>query len=255
MLAPMGLNGKGWAPSASIRVYKAFIRPVMEYGLSLHRPTGAILEMYEKVQALALRALTSTPRNTSKAGLQRLLQIESMEHRARDLNIMWAGRLHNSTDASNLAVKVFHRGIQGNRGKIGLSLPRHALSNSLWNHPKAIIDLKPLRRPTNTARLDIPKILDQETRDELRRKDIMDLETNKPNVAGAIQLEMEDTLPPFLRPKTGITRADRWLLLQWRLGAATRHQTCCNCGDTLTRAHAADCSGATALLESIHPEV
>ena len=83
----------------------------------------------------------------------------------------------------------------------------------------------------------------------------MDLETNKPNVAGAIQLEMEDTLPPFLMPKTGITRADRWLLLQWRLGAATRHQTCCNCGDILTRAHAADCSGATALLESIHPEV
>ena len=62
-------------------------------------------------------------------------------------------------------------------------------------------------------------------------------------------------MPPFLMPKTGTTRADRWLLLQWRLGAVTRHETCHNCGGTLTRSHAADCSGATDLLTSLHPEV
>ena len=255
MLAPMGFNAKGWAPAASIRIYKTFIRPVMEYGLSLHRPSVSIIEMYEKVQTLALRTLTSTPRNTSRAGLQRLLQIESMAQRAQELNLMWSGRLHNSTDASNLAVKVFHRALQGNRGRTGLSLPRHALDNILWSHPNISTNKEPIIRPVNLLRQVVPKILDLDTRLELRRKSIISLEADQPNVAGAIQLELDDAIPPFLRPKTGISRADRWLLLQWRLGIVTRHEVCCNCGETLTRAHAADCSGATALLRELHPEV
>jgi len=255
MLAPMGLNAKGWAPSASVRVYKAFIRPVMEYGLALHRPTAAILDMYEKVQILALRTLTSTPRNTSRAALLRLLQVETMAHRAQELNIMWAGRLLNSTDASNIAVKVFHRGIQGNRGAKGISLPRLASNNPWWTHPEANLDPKPLVRPANMNPQIIPKSLDGETKATLRREGIMALEADQPNVAGAIQLETTDVLPPFLRPKTGITREDRWLLLQWRLGAVTRHEKCSNCGGTLTRAHAAICSGAAAFLENLYPEV
>lgn len=255
MLAPMGFNAKGWAPSASIRVYKAFIRPVMEYGLALHRPTAAILEMYEKVQTLALRTLTSTPRNTSRAGLLRLLQIEPMAQRASDLNFMWAGRLYNSTDASNLAVKLFHRAIQSNRGMIGVSLPRHAMANNLWNHPSITPHEEPLTRPINMLKQVIPKILKHDIRVEMRRQCIMAIDLGQPNVAGAIQLELHDTLPPFLCPRSGTSRAERWLLLQWRLGTVTRHESCIKCGDTLTRAHAADCSGATALLEELHPEV
>jgi len=255
MFAPMGFNAKGWAPSVSVRIYKAFIRPVMEYGLALLRPTPSILAAYEKVQSLALRTLTSAPRNTSRTALLRLLQIESIEHRALDLNIMWAGRLFNSSDASNLAVKVFHRAIQGNRGTLGISLPRHAVENPLWSHPEANAIAVPLTRPGHQPLPPVPKILDQDMRIELRRKSIIQHDNNAPNVAGAIQLELDDIIPPFLHPKAGIDRDDRWLLLQWRLGAVTRHETCQNCGDTLTRAHAASCSGATTFLEEHHPEV
>ncbi|KAI9324821.1 hypothetical protein BDR26DRAFT_780079, partial [Obelidium mucronatum] len=57
MLAPLGFNSRGWAPAASARVYKAFVRPVMEYGLALYRGSPTFFQQYEAVQRLALRTL------------------------------------------------------------------------------------------------------------------------------------------------------------------------------------------------------
>ncbi|RKP16472.1 hypothetical protein ROZALSC1DRAFT_7131, partial [Rozella allomycis CSF55] len=35
MLSTVGFNGSGWPISASVKVYKTFVRPQLEYGLSL----------------------------------------------------------------------------------------------------------------------------------------------------------------------------------------------------------------------------
>jgi len=112
-LAPMGFNARGWAPAASARVYKTFIRPVMEYGLALTcNLTNETLRRYERTQATALRTLCSAPPNTSWNALRRLLHMEPMAHRMEVLNIQWAARLHSSADKGNLAVHMYHNCIR-----------------------------------------------------------------------------------------------------------------------------------------------
>ncbi|KAJ3016797.1 UNVERIFIED_CONTAM: hypothetical protein HDU68_012020 [Siphonaria sp. JEL0065] len=138
-LAPLGFNARGWAPAASARIYKTFVRPVMEYGLALfgHGMPANLVGYYERVQTLALRTLTSTPKNTSKIALMKLLQVEPMSFRAKMLNLNWAARLNSSGDASNLAVKVFHYATQPARTTLRTSLPKAAMRNPLWDHPEA----------------------------------------------------------------------------------------------------------------------
>ena len=107
MLAPLGFNSRGWAPAASALIYKSFVRPVIEYGLALFQGSNAVISMYEKVQTLALRTLTSTPRNTSGKALMKLLQVEPMSHRRKMLTLRWAARLNSSGDATNFGGKGF----------------------------------------------------------------------------------------------------------------------------------------------------
>ena len=249
MLAPMGLNAQGWAPSASIQIYKSFIRPVLEYGLALHQPKGPVLKVYEQVQTLALRTLTSTPRNTSRAALMRLLQVEPIPHRAMELNLQWAARLNNSKEACNLAVRVFHSGLQGRKRTC---LPRLAAGNPLWNHPEVHMDRPGLVLGAVEAP---PAPLSARLKKQLRKAAIVQLEAGTDGVAGAIEVQMSDPLRPFLRPNVGITRRERWVVLQWTLGAVTRHETCCKCSGVLTRSHAATCSGAAEYLQNLYPDI
>ena len=252
MLAPLGMNAQGWAPSASIQIYKSFIRPVLEYGLALHQPKVGVLKLYDQVQTLALRTLTSTPRNTSRAGLLRLLQVEPISHRAQELNLQWAARLNNSSDATNLAVRVFHQGLERGRGLKGTSLPRRASENALWNHPEAKMDRPRLCFGAVEAP---PAPLSAKVKRELRKAAIVQLESGTEGIAGAIEVQMTDPLRPFLKPNVGITRRERWVILQWTLGAVTRHEPCYKCRETLTRTHAAECSGAAAFLQAQHNDI
>ena len=255
-LAPIGFNARGWAPAASARIYKAFIRPVMEYGLALygHGMPANLLTYYERVQTMALRTLTSTPRNTSKVALMKLLQVEPMSYRAKILNLNWAARLNSSGDEGNLAVKVFHYAIQPARTPHKNSLPKLAMQNSLWNHPEINKPHPQLQRAPLAVQATRPLPLLE--KQKLKKQAIVDLADPKPGGVGdAIEVTMSDRVRPFLQPKSGISREDRWLLLQWTLGAVTRHEECKKCTDMLTRAHAATCSGADLLLKTLHEDV
>ena len=54
-LIKAGFNKNGWCASAKIKVYKLFIRPLMEYGMQIHLYGQKDIELFEKTQQLALR--------------------------------------------------------------------------------------------------------------------------------------------------------------------------------------------------------
>jgi len=81
MFASVGMNITGFAPKASVRIYKTFVRPMLEYGLAL-APLAEIsnaLQPLQRTQNFALRAIVSAPRHTSINALHKLLQVASKE--------------------------------------------------------------------------------------------------------------------------------------------------------------------------------
>ncbi|KAI8836320.1 hypothetical protein BC829DRAFT_365221 [Chytridium lagenaria] len=58
----IGMNSMGWRPQMSIRIYKTFIRPIMEYGIALAPLQHHTLESLQRVQNTALRCLFGVPR-------------------------------------------------------------------------------------------------------------------------------------------------------------------------------------------------
>ena len=54
-----GMNGTGFTPSAAIRTYKAFVRPVMEYGLQLKVVPKKLRVVMQRCQNFVLRAILS----------------------------------------------------------------------------------------------------------------------------------------------------------------------------------------------------
>jgi hypothetical protein len=86
LLAKKGFNKNTWCPAVKIRVYKLFIRPLMEYGMQCTLYNCKQLKLFEKTQQLALRIAYGVPWNTSKTALKRLSCLESMEFRNHILN-------------------------------------------------------------------------------------------------------------------------------------------------------------------------
>ncbi|KAJ3379973.1 hypothetical protein HDU84_006258 [Entophlyctis sp. JEL0112] len=46
-MAALGMNATGWAPASSAKIYRSFIRPVMEYGVALKIPSREALKLYK----------------------------------------------------------------------------------------------------------------------------------------------------------------------------------------------------------------
>jgi len=92
---------------------------------------------------------------------------------------------------------------------------------------------------------------------QLRREAAASLDkADTGSIAGTIQFDSNDPIRPFLQSTGKISRDDRWLLLQWILGAVTRHEQCKNCPQpVMTRVHAAICSGADNTLAQNFPSL
>ncbi|KAJ3192322.1 hypothetical protein HDU82_003242, partial [Entophlyctis luteolus] len=228
------------------------------------KPSTEAMKIYEATQLLALRVMTSAPRNTSAKALHKILQVEPFAHRAMDMNAMWGSRLHNSTNRTVPAVRIWRNALVQPEGPRQVCLPRMtATLNPLWRHPEAEkldhttnpLQVPPMPAPPYAPPPRPPRLLNEETRHRLRREAIAVLDNALDNVAGAILVEPDDKIRPFLLAKSGIDRKTRNTVLRWTIGAVAWHRPCLNCGEDLSRAHAAECSGADALLAEKHPEV
>ncbi|KAI8318178.1 hypothetical protein GQ54DRAFT_239218, partial [Martensiomyces pterosporus] len=71
-------------------LYKAFIRPALEYGLAALPFSASAAKKLETTQAKVLCSLLSIPAKTSKAAVLRLCEVPPMAHRWRSLATSYA---------------------------------------------------------------------------------------------------------------------------------------------------------------------
>ena len=254
VMSQLGLNATGWATSASINVYKTFIRPQMEYGLALRPLDASTLAPLEKVQKMGMRKILGAPNNASIGSMQKLLQLEPMQHRNRVLNVQQSARLHNSSDSSRPPVVIWWGMLQYARGSrlspLADSLTLSSIKkNPLWSRIRKrdhlFLRLAPPTRITiSEERAWTAKIWIKGQKQKEKYRAIMDASAG--SIADSLVLTLTDKVRPHLTPEC--SRRERVTLNRWLTGLVCQHQKCCLCDEPLTRLHGIVCSGADAFL-------
>lgn len=257
MLQNFGMNITGIAPAASINLYRAFIRPVFEYGAALRILPQKLLEALQKTQNMALRTILSGNRSTSINAMHKLLLMEKFARRNEILNMSFIGRLHNSTDGSILAVKYYRNKIQEVGPTLLIrntdSLTKIGRSNPIWNraHMENI-----LFRPLNRALCISQPALGAALKKKLKMEDIMGLDRDGTNIAGAIEVDKNETIRYHLKAAAfSGGRRRRVTYSRWLIGAVANHQTCQLCLNAeLSREHALECAQINIEMDSTYGE-
>lgn len=250
-LSRFGFNANGWPLEASARVYKAFIRPVMEYGIALRILETKQVQQLQKAQNMALRTMFSVPRTTSCNAMMKLALVPPMKLRNQILNIGFACRLFNSNDGTRPPVKLFRNQIQ-NRNK--MTLAYSALKNPLWSGATRTGILTNRLTSNPSERRPAEYGYTKEKKKTIELEAIRKLDHGNENIAGTLVLEEGDKIREIMRVGH-CTKKERITILRWKLGTITRHEICKKCNGELTRKHAINCSGALGYLKEQFPEV
>lgn len=286
MLNSLGMNATGWAPESSVRVYKTFIRPVMEYGIALYPVCKQVHEPAQKVQDLALRLLFSAPKSTSREAMAALCDLEPMELRQQTLQVKFVKRLYNSLDKSrpavtltrNKAQTVVRRQRRADKEGAFSTLGECILRNPLWRDASKVNHLvTPLQQPRVEGKWGVKRAREDDDEEEedqrnpppppnqtpseeterhrwmVRKRALLDQRRSK--VAKAIGPPRNKGGKHFLM-KNACPREERMTLKKWRLGECCNHQVCAHCEDQeLSRKHGVECSEASVLLRRECPQL
>ena len=95
MLRSAGMNGFGLSPSSSIRLYKLFIRPKLEYALPIMPLKKRHTTELSKCQARALKAAFSLGKRTSSQALELISGIPSISTRVQYLQLKFIHSLQS----------------------------------------------------------------------------------------------------------------------------------------------------------------
>lgn len=235
-LKAKGMNALGWRLSCRVLVYKSFLRPIMEYGCALMRkPNCEMLSFMEKAQNSVLNMLLSCSRSTSKGGKLKLLQIETMRARVTKLQYGFFKSLSviEPTDAPASVLWHGAGGMPVRRTK----LQKAALANPIFRH--------------SVDQGDDPEAMNRFMEEiKIRSMEMYDKTSSigKRDIAASIQAPARLGKPSvYLDPS--VRKDDQHVIMCLRLGAFAFHQDCEQCGKTVTRAHAMECSGEEARLQ------
>lgn len=87
MMKSIGFHGYGFDIKTKLLIYKCFIRSQMEYCLSILPLLKHQIEVFERIQALALTTMFSYAKNTSIASLELLTGLLPMKYRRKLLQL------------------------------------------------------------------------------------------------------------------------------------------------------------------------
>ena len=110
-LAIVGMRRNGFSTDASVRLYKAFIRPTLEYGLQLKIISEEGINRLERAQCVGLRTILSVPLNTSINAMHRIACLESMSLRNQTLNYTFFSKLTINTLSSSPAQDIWRAAV------------------------------------------------------------------------------------------------------------------------------------------------
>ena len=237
-----GYGSKYWSPGVKLSVYKQFIRPTAEYGFQVKIFKTGEWDILESAQLKASRILLQLPWNCSIQAIRRLFCIESMQCRNKILN----ARFFNS-------MKTLKENLQISK----LFKYAKRFSKSIYKENRKINEY--ISRLENIeSKSDFSKVIQ-----EIRRDDILDSKkgcksTTKAStrISECIPVLKSLKLSSILFWKSDADGEILKKLVRWRLGRIAYHQKCLNCKkETLSRKHAAICSGVDQILYEKYDQV
>jgi hypothetical protein len=232
------MNGAGFPPEASARLYKTFIRPVVEYGMQLEVLQQKSMAIVQKMQNMALRSMFSAHKMASINAMHRLTQIPLIKERNQELNARFFSNLHNNKNSNIIATRVFWNGIGTRNTK---SLIYKATKSPWWNRMYRISHIT--NRPSS-HNYDEYLVMDNDTRRTFYKQSVCALDANSDNVAGSIQVDLKDPIRACLRADVLKDKHVKIAIFKWLTGGVAMHTPCKKCGAALSRTHAVACAGA-----------
>lgn len=231
MLRTVGYNGWGFGIKTKRRIYETFIRPILEYGLSLIKPTVENMKLLERAQHAALAVMFSVSTNTSYSKLRVLAGVIAMKQRWEELNAKWTMR----TSLMNDEFMVHHALKASNQHLVKASCFNNAFKNE---NLKKYRDETVWKGRVPRDQKEILQIL-RKIRDETRSRDIKDATIN-------MELISKNFMETAKRLDSFVTRGARRLATLFVLNKLFgKPEGCRRCGvGTTTSKHARDCFGS-----------
>ena len=247
-LAESGMNITGFPQEASVRLYKCFIRPILEYGMQLDILDKESIVKAQRVQNSVLRTIFGTHRFASIAALHKLAQVPFIIDRNKYLCTRFYKHLLNGdiNTTSNPAIKFIHNAkrsqdinslylnMLAKNDLLRNCFNQEVVNNQFWNNSQQ----------NDQALVNNPKKDHYRKNLEDLDEDISKLKDNKPSVATAIKLAQYEHPRVIFTSQVKFERKEiRTALIKWLTGGVAQHQECKRCGEIITRKHAIRCSG------------
>ena len=227
-----GMHMNGFRLTTSILLYKTFVRPTLEYGLSVGIATKDVMQMLEATQTAVLRQMFSVNNRTSLKAPLALTNITPISFRNQKLHATYFDLLINKGSITNPIVNMIR------------NVNLRWLPDGPWSPSFLDIYRNPMIRNWRNPFTGKFTLMGKEAMQLMAWRSIDGLRSRDGDVASAISVDMEGKPNPLL----SITFASRrvvGMLLRWRLGIIAIHQKCENCAlpNIVTRAHAVACPG------------
>ena len=228
----LGFRAGGLLERTKVLLYKLFIRPQLEYGLSILPHISNYLPELEQVQYFALRMMLSMPHGYSYNTLRVLATCPSIKERVEELRAGWGMRLERCS-AETFMIGLAHRSFAS----------RPSSKSVFWTLDKNPILLEVRKiRLTTTSKVK-PKSNEYTlVRKSFRMDNLLKARSLSPNPSA---LRIDGEMKPLqLYSFSALQHVKKQLLLRWIGGKAICLPTYCPvCGHKGAQAHWAQCHG------------
>jgi hypothetical protein len=231
-----GMNMYGLPARAAVTIYKAFIRPQLEYALCTKILNQTEIEILQKVQNLALRTVLSCARSTSTTATHKLLGIPTMKCRNELLAYNNARRMEAilEEDGDNWTNYLHIKVLRNTKAMLhSRQTPEilRLLKENQFNH--FLIE-------QGIARW-------KEVKDKYILESVNRL--CKPGDIGDSIRFTEVAVNDLYNKHCWLNQEAIRHITLWRIGRLSRHVICDTCGEVCDREHVLLCSGAQEQLE------
>ena len=232
-----GMNPFGWRISMSLHIYKAFIRPMMEYGLGLGIVPTNVMKRLQNVQNIALRKILGVGKNVSVSAMHILCNIEFMSMRNQFLNMKYFEDILKGNRKDHPVGELIRMESNQYQAIRGHNLFRRFRKKNKWSELSLRVD--PIEE------IDILRVQLEMWRGHANGSTCARFDCDAVLGAG-------DTLLTVME----LSRRELLYLWHWKLGiCGGGWRRCHHCQNPLTHEHFLTCGGAQAVLEPMMEEL
>lgn len=233
-----GMNATGWRIRMSLAVYKAFVRPMLEYGMGLTILPKKVMQRIQKVQNLALTKMLSVGRNTSTDVMHLRLNMETMQDRNQSLNLRYMERVLYGGDKALQPIGKFVARMTKAHDPELKQIKRNSLLKSFYTKNEWGVEL--VQEASQGRKSE--RISDETIQKYIRKEKVVKARKHQQKAATKIWsiklVEKGDQLLNVI----GLERRLLYLLWRWNLGTCGGGwRECSACGADLTSEHFLTC--------------